>query len=68
MPELLTPAQLADELGMTVAQLAQWRYRGDYGPKFLKEGRFIRYRRVDVDAWLESLLHDRTDRPVGGAA
>lgn len=60
---LLTPQELAAELGMQVTALAQWRYRG-MGPRFIKEGRFIRYRRSDVDAWLEASVHDRTDRPV----
>lgn len=63
--ELLTTEQLADELAMTVPALAQWRYRG-MGPRFIKEGRWIRYRRSDVDEWIEFRLHDRTDRPVQG--
>lgn len=62
--ELLTTEQLADELAMTVPALAQWRYRG-MGPRFIKEGRWIRYRRSDVDEWIESRLHDRTDRLSG---
>ena len=62
--ELLTTEQLADELDMTVPALAQWRYRG-MGPRFIKEGRWIRYRQCDVDEWIESRLHDRTDRLAG---
>jgi len=67
MADLLTTEQLSAELEMSVEALAQWRYRG-MGPRFIKEGRWVRYRRCDVDAWLESRVHDRTDRPVGGAA
>lgn len=61
--DLLTAEQLADELQATKDQLAQWRYMGR-GPRFLKEGHFIRYRRVDVEEWLESRIHTRTDMPV----
>lgn len=63
MTGLLTPEELADELGMTVEALAQWRYRGQ-GPVFIKEGRFVRYLRTDVDDWLMGRRHDRTDHPV----
>lgn len=67
MADLLTPTQLSEELDMTVEALAQWRYKG-VGPRFLKEGRWVRYRRQDVEAWLANCVHERTDRPVGGAA
>lgn len=63
MTGLLTPEELADELGMTVEALAQWRYRGQ-GPVFVKEGRFVRYLRSDVERWLIESRHDRTDHPV----
>ncbi|MCD2263266.1 hypothetical protein K3888_11210 [Dietzia aurantiaca] len=48
---------------MAVTALAQWRYRGQ-GPRFIKEGRWVRYRRSDVDAWIADRVHDRTDRPI----
>lgn len=63
LEDLLTPEVLADELGMTVEALAQWRYRGQ-GPVFIKEGRFVRYLRTDVDQWIVDSRHQRTDRPV----
>ncbi|WP_413800120.1 helix-turn-helix transcriptional regulator [Streptomyces iranensis] len=50
----LTPVQLADELGVSVGTLANWRWRGE-GPRYLKLGSGrsspIRYQREDVDAW-----------------
>jgi predicted DNA-binding transcriptional regulator AlpA len=49
--ELVTAADLADELQIPEKTLAQWRYLGR-GPKFLKLGAHVRYRRSDVDAWL----------------
>lgn len=58
MPELnsiLTPDDLADELReVSTETLRAWRYRGT-GPRFIRVGRHVRYRRVDVEAWLEEL-------------
>lgn len=58
MDPLLTPKDLARDLGgddgeFPVATLAQWRHRG-IGPRYLIIGRHVRYRRGDVDAWIEA--------------
>jgi len=60
MNDLLTPDQLADEWGIPVQTLAQWRYLGK-GPAFVRLGRKIRYRRPDLNAYLESQRRTRTD-------
>jgi excisionase family DNA binding protein len=49
---LLTQQQLADELQVSVRTLERWRQEGT-GPAFIQVGRAPRYRRADVDAWLE---------------
>jgi excisionase family DNA binding protein len=49
---LLTQHQLADELQVSVRTLERWRQEGT-GPAFIQVGRSPRYRRADVDAWLE---------------
>lgn len=49
--DLLTDKEVSAILGVTVAALAQWRHRGQ-GPVFVREGRWIRYRRSDVGAWV----------------
>jgi excisionase family DNA binding protein len=49
---LLTQQQLADELQVSVRTLERWRQEGS-GPAFIQVGRSPRYRRADVDAWLE---------------
>lgn len=54
--ELLTAAELAAEHKIPEATLAQWRYLGR-GPRYLKLGGHVRYRRSDVDAWLAACLH-----------
>ena len=46
--ELLRPAQVAKDLGITPNTLAIWRYY-DRGPNFLKIGRQVRYRRRAIE-------------------
>ncbi len=50
--QLLTRPQVAAYLQVPVATIHQWRYRGE-GPKAARVGRHLRFRRADVDAWLE---------------
>lgn len=49
--DLISPEIAARNLGVTENCLAKWRCCGG-GPKFLKIGRRIRYRRVDLDAFI----------------
>lgn len=44
--------QLAAALGMTEPALSQWPSRG-LGPRFIRFGRSIRYRKSDVLEWME---------------
>jgi len=50
---LLSPSELALYLGVPVATIYQWRTVGT-GPRGSRVGRHTRYRREDVDRWLES--------------
>ena len=50
--KLLTQQQLADELEVSLRTLERWRQQGT-GPAFIRVGRSPRYRRSDIDAWLE---------------
>ncbi len=44
--------EVAAYLGdIPVKTLIQWRYKGT-GPKYVKVGKYVRYRWSDVDAWL----------------
>jgi excisionase family DNA binding protein len=49
--ELLTPEKVAAYLQIPRQTLYAWRTRGR-GPRSLKVGRHVRYRREDVEAWL----------------
>lgn len=52
-PDLLTPDQAAAYLQLPVRQLQTWRYLHT-GPAYIKAGRAVRYRRSDLDAWLDA--------------
>lgn len=57
--ELLTIQQLAELLQVPVATIYRWRHRGE-GPRGIRvSGRHVRYRRADVEKFLE----ERADRP-----
>ena len=50
---LLSPQQLADYLGVPVRTVYAWNHQAT-GPTPLRVGRHVRYRREDVEAWLEA--------------
>jgi hypothetical protein len=61
---LLTPRQAAEFLRLSETTLSTWRSRrgrvardGIPGPRFLRAGRSIRYRQVDLDQWLTTFCH-----------
>lgn len=49
----LSPEDLADYLGVPVATVYGWRYKG-LGPPAAKVGRHLRYRRSEVEAWVDA--------------
>jgi excisionase family DNA binding protein len=49
---LLTPAEVAEYLGVPEKTLAQWR-SDRQGPLPLRIGRHVRYRRPDIEAWID---------------
>ncbi len=51
---LLSPQQLADYLAVPLATVYRWRHESS-GPRGIKVGKHVRYRRGDVEAWLEAL-------------
>lgn len=52
--ELLSEKEAAAELNCSPGTLSVWRSTGRYNLPFLKIGRMVRYRRADLNAWLES--------------
>jgi excisionase family DNA binding protein len=59
--DLLNREQAAEYLGVRPQTLSSWACLGRYELPFIKVGRLIRYRKGDLDAWLET-------RRVGGNA
>ena len=52
--ELLDEQQAAIILQITPGTLSVWRSNGRYKLPFIKVGRNVRYKRSDLEVWLES--------------
>ena len=53
---MLTPKKASIYLGISEGALRLWRSRGE-GPRHFRAGaRLVRYRRADLDSWIESRL------------
>ena len=50
---LLTPDDVAEMLDVSPQTLASWRTTGRYDLPFLRIGRLVRYRRSDIDEFLD---------------
>ena len=61
--QLLTTQELATALGVDPTTLPQWRLVAGRGPRFIKVGAAVRYRRSDVEKWLtdQTRAGTRTD-------
>lgn len=53
LERLITPTELAEYLGVPIATLYVWRHRR-LGPPSFKAGRHLRYRRRDVEQWIDN--------------
>ena len=53
MQEIFTTGELADRLSISERTLIRWRVQR-VGPSWTKVGHHVRYRREDVEAWLEA--------------
>ncbi|MGY1692314.1 helix-turn-helix transcriptional regulator [Geodermatophilus sp. SYSU D01105] len=52
MSTLMTVSDLASYLGVPTATIYSWNSRG-LGPKRYRVGKYVRYRRADVDTWID---------------
>jgi hypothetical protein len=50
---LMTEVQAADVLRLSIRTLQAWRTQRS-GPSFVRAGRAIRYRRRDLNAWMDA--------------
>lgn len=53
MTSLMTPEEVAEYLAIPVSTLYQWRTKG-HGPVAVRLGRHLRWRRTEVDLWLDN--------------
>ncbi len=59
-PVLLTEEQAAAAIGLSQRFLQARRYRGD-GPRFVRiSSRCVRYRRQDLEAWIQARVRSST--------
>ena len=56
MIKLLTPKEVAEILGISVETLNVWRSTKRYPLPYVKSGRLIRYRRPDVEEFINSRI------------
>ena len=52
LDEYMTAQEVADHYRLPLQTIYGWRYKGT-GPKAIKLGRHLRYRRSDVERWAE---------------
>ena len=64
MEKLLTTKEVAESFGIAPNTMEIWRIRGE-GPRFVKCGRYVRYRRNDVEDYIESRTVSSTTRVQG---
>jgi len=56
--DTFTPKQAARYVGISEAALRLWRSRGE-GPRYFKAGeKLVRYRKADLDSWIEARLSE----------
>ena len=55
LPELVSRQQVAEYLGVTPQALSQMSVRHQ-GPRYVRVGRSVRYRREDLLAWIDSRI------------
>ena len=55
---LLTPEEVANILGLSTETLNVWRTTKRYNLPYIKSGRLVRYRAHDVQAFIETRLHN----------
>ena len=64
---LLTPEDVAAEIGVSLRTLSRWRTDGT-GPPWIKAGHHARYRPADVEAWLTRRQEPAPRRSHPGSA
>lgn len=51
--DLMDPLETSQLISVAQGTLAVWRSTGRYDLPYVKVGRLVRYRRADIEAWLD---------------
>ena len=62
--KLLSPQEVAEQLGVTLNTLAVWRCHGSSSLSYVKIGRCVRSRAEDVEAFINAHRFYHADKPV----
>jgi predicted DNA-binding transcriptional regulator AlpA len=54
LQQLLSEIETAKQISVSPLTLQQWRHHKRYGLPFVRVGRLIRYRQIDIDNWVAS--------------
>ncbi|MGB2521097.1 helix-turn-helix domain-containing protein [Shewanella algae] len=60
MKTLLTPAEVANYLGVTIGTLSVWHCTGRNPLSFIKVGRRVMYRQSDVENFINGRVYEHT--------
>lgn len=61
--ELIDQVAMSRLCGIKTKTAETWRVRG-FGPRYVKVGALVRYRKSDVRAWMESRTVGSTSEPL----
>ena len=61
--DVLNTAQTSEYIGLAVSTLEKARVAGT-GPRFIRMGRAVRYRRADLDGWMAERVVGSTSERV----
>ncbi len=64
---LLDQKSMCNVLGITTKTAEAWRTRG-FGPRFVKVGSLVRYRKSDIHAWVNSRAVKSTSQKLPKSA
>ncbi|MEP5599036.1 helix-turn-helix domain-containing protein [Parasphingorhabdus sp.] len=60
-PNLMTPEQVGEYLGVSIETLNVWRCTKRYNLPYVKAGRLVRYRLQDVEAFVSSRMQGESN-------
>lgn len=67
LAQLLDQKQAAHLLGLSPRTMEAWRLTAGGGPHYIKVGGRVRYRRSDLEAWLDTRRRTSTSDPGNSA-